>query len=80
MERQTVYVIDLYNKYSSDKVISKYRINGRWWAIKEVPLEWGVPQLSNIEEDNSMDFQLYDNLEDAIEYIHKIKELEGTYL
>lgn len=74
---QTVYVIDLYNKFSSDKVISKHRINGRWWAIKEVPLEWGIPQLAKIEEDNSMSFRLYNTLEEAEQYIHKIKKIEG---
>ena len=75
---QTVYVIDLYNKFSPDKVISKHRINGRWWAIKEVPLEWGIPQLSSIEEDNPMSFHLYNTIEEAEQYVHDLKKIEGV--
>lgn len=75
---QTVYVIDLYNKFSPDKVISKHRINGRWWAIKEVPLEWGMPQLSSIEEDNPMSFHLYNTIEEAEQYVHDLKKIEGV--
>lgn len=75
---QTVYVIDLYNKFSPDKVISKHRINGRWWAIKEVPLLWGIPQLAKIEEDDPMSFHLYNTLEEAEQYIHELKKIEGV--
>lgn len=75
---QTVYVIDLYNKFSSDKVISKYRINDRWWAIKEVPLLWGAPQLSKIEEDDPMSFKLYNTLEEAEQYVRELKKIEGV--
>lgn len=75
---QIVYVIDLYDKFSPDKVISKHRINGRWWAIKEVPLEWGIPQLSSIEEDNPMSFHLYNTIEEAEQYVHDLKKIEGV--
>lgn len=75
---QTVFVVDLYDKFSPDKVISKHRINGRWWAIKEVPLLWGVPQLAKIEEDNPMSFYLYNSPEEAEQYIQELKKLEGV--
>ena len=75
---QTVYIVDLYDKFSPDKVISKHRINGRWWAIKEVPLLWGIPQLSRIEEDDPMSFYLYDTIEEAENYIRKLKQIEGV--
>lgn len=74
---QTVFILDLYDKFSPDKVISKFRINDRWWAIKEVPLEWGKPQLSKIEED-SIPYYLFETEEEAREYIRKIKHLEGV--
>lgn len=74
---QTVFILDLYDKFSPDKVISKFRINDRWWAIKEVPLEWGEPQLSKIEED-SIPYYLFGTEEEAREYVRKIKHLEGT--
>lgn len=75
---QTVYIIDLWDKFSPDKVISKHRINGRWWAIKEVPLCWGIPQLSKIEEDDPMSFKLYETVDEALNYIQHIKRLEGA--
>ena len=76
---QTVFVLDLWDKFSPDKVISKFRINDRWWAIKEVPLEWGEPQLSKIEED-SIPYHLYETEAEAREYVRKIKHLEGVNL
>lgn len=75
---QTVYIVDLYDRFSPDKVISKHRINGRWWAIKEVPLLWGIPQLSRIEEDDPMSFCLYDTIEEAENFIRELKKIEGV--
>ena len=75
---QTVFVVDLYDKFSLDHIISKHRINGRWWAIKEVHLEWGIPQLSKIEDGSPMPFRLYETIEEAENYIRKIKKLEGV--
>ena len=74
---QTVFILDLYDKFSPDKVISKFRINDRWWAIKEVPLKWGKPQLSKIEED-SIPYYLFETEAEAREYVRKIKHLEGA--
>ena len=74
---QTVFILDLYDKFSPDKVISKFRINDRWWAIKEVLLEWGKPQLSKIKED-SIPYYLFETEEEAREYVRKIKHLEGV--
>lgn len=75
---QTVFVVDLYDKFSPDKVISKHRINGRWWAIKEVPLSWGIPQLSKIEEDDPMSFKLYETADEAKQYVQELKKIEGV--
>ena len=76
----TVYIIDLYDKFSQDKIISTFRINGRWWAIKEVSLLWGKPQLSKIQNDEFISFHLYDTLEEAQQYVKRIKSLEGLKL
>lgn len=73
----TVYIIDLYNKYSSDKIISTFRINDRWWAIKEVQLQWGKPILEKVEEDN-IPYYIYNTLEEAQQFVRQIKRLEGT--
>ena len=75
-----VYIVDLYNKFSGDEVVSVFKINGRWWAIKKVSLNWGKPQFSSIEEneDPYLNFQLYNTLEEAQNYVNKIKRLEGA--
>lgn len=76
---QTVYIIDTFSKFSKDKIISTFKINNQWFSIKEVSLKWGVPQLSSIEEDLEQPyFCLYNTLEEAQEYVRKIKRLEGV--
>ena len=78
---QQVYVIDLYNKYSKDDIVSVFSINGRWWCIKKVTLEWGKPRLSSIEdtENEFLSFHLYNTLEEAQAYVREIKRLEGAH-
>ena len=42
------FIIGTYNKYDPwDREHSVYRfeINGGWYAIKEVEIEWGLPQV-----------------------------------
>ena len=75
----TVFIIDNYNKYTGDKVVSTFMLNGRWFSIKEVPLEWGHPQLSSIEEDDPF-FHLYNTYEEAQEFVRTLKKLEGKKL
>lgn len=76
-KNKKVYIIDLYNKFSPDKVISIFQINGRWWAIKEVSLLWGEPQLSQIDDEFAF-YHLYNTIEEAQEYVKEIKQLEGS--
>lgn len=78
---QTVYIIDVYSRFNSDKVISTFVVNGKEYAIKLVSLEWGVPQLSSIEEGAEQPyFKLYNTLEEAQEYVKQLKQLEGARL
>lgn len=80
-QTNTVFIIDLYNKFCGDKVIATFLINGRWFAIKEVPLEWGIPQLFSIEEEVERPyFRLYNTLEEAQKYVRQIKRLERAKL
>lgn len=77
----TVFLIDIYNKFSSDKIISTFKINNREYCIKEVGLMWGTPMLNSIEEDAEQPyFKLYDTLEEAQEYVKQLKQLEGARL
>jgi len=42
------FIVDTYNRFDSwDRAHSVYEfeINGNWYAIKEVELEWGLPKL-----------------------------------
>jgi len=42
------YIIERYNRFDTwDRSHSKYTfsVNGNWFAIKEVELEWGKPQI-----------------------------------
>lgn len=79
--KQTVFLIDIYNKFSSDKVVSTFKINNREYCIKEVELMWGAPILNSIEEDAEQPyFKLYNTLEDAKEYVRQLKRLEGARL
>lgn len=74
---QKVYIIDIYNKYTRDKVIEVFRLYGREYCIKEVELNFGRPILSSIEEDNeSINFYLYNTLEEAEQYVSQIKNIE----
>lgn len=75
----TVFLIDIYNKFSSDKVISTFKINNREYCIKEVELMWGAPILNSIEEEAEQPyFKLYNTLDEAKEYIRQLKQLEGA--
>jgi len=47
-ENFMAFIIDSYNKYDAwDRAHSlyKFEINGNWYAIKEVEMSWGLPQL-----------------------------------
>lgn len=79
--KQTVFLIDIYNKFSSDKIVSTFKINNREYCIKEVELMWGAPILNSIEEDAEQPyFKLYNTLEEAKEYVRQLKQLEGVRL
>ena len=78
-DNQTVYIIDTYSKYEQDDVVELFTINSHWYAIKRVHLNFGRPILSSIEknEDEFLNFHIYENVEDAQRYVHKLKMLEG---
>lgn len=77
----TVFIIDIYDKFSLDKIISTFKINNREYCIKEVCLNWGTPILSNIEEDIEQPyFKLYNTLDEAKKYVKRLKQLEGARL
>lgn len=52
-------------------------MNEGWYAIKEVMLNWGQPQLApNILYDiNPETYRLYESFEDAYEFVRTLKHL-----
>ena len=72
------YIIGTYNKYDTwDREHSRYvfEINNNWYAIKEVQLEWGVPQLPVKVDRNECahEYYIYDTYEDAMRFVRQIK-------
>ena len=42
------YIIGTYDKYDiwdREHSVYKFKVNGNWYAIKEVEMEWGVPRV-----------------------------------
>lgn len=81
METPTAYIIDVFNKYSRDKVASIFQLNGHWYCIKEVELDnSGKPILSSIEEseDDSLHFHVYHSLDEALEYVKNQRRIERS--
>ena len=76
---RTAYIVDVYNKYSCDKIASIFQLNGHWYCIKEVELdEEGKPILSSIIDDiDFLYFKTYSTLDEALSYVHKQKIVEG---
>lgn len=76
------YIIDRYDKYNEwDRIHSvyKFEINEQWYAVKEVILFWGQPQLpvSIEEEKNPETYSLYQTKEEAMEFVRRIRELNA---
>ena len=75
------YIIDTYNRWDKwDQEHSKYVfcINKQWYAVKEVKLEWGLPQLPMRVQDREpyLDmYHIYETYEDAMAFVFLIKSL-----
>ena len=74
------FLIGTYNKYDVwDREHSKYKfeINGVWYAIKEVEMEWGLPQVGlRVDMEERPDYyRIYERYEDAFQFAVKMKQL-----
>lgn len=72
------YIIDTYNKYDTwDREHKRFafELNGQWYAIYEVILFWGEPQLPLRigQEKNPKTYFIYEREEDAREFVRKMK-------
>ena len=77
------YIIGTYNRYEQfDREHSKYvvEINGQWYAVKEVELEWGVPKVPlHIDQDESSNRQYctYGTYEEAMRFVRQVKSMNA---
>ena len=74
------FIIGTYNKYDSwDREHSKYRfeINGQWYAIKEVEMEWGLPRVGCRvdQEEYPEQYYVYSEYQDALKFAQMMKGL-----
>ena len=73
------FIIDSYNKYDKwDREHSVYIFerNENWGAIKEVEVQDGLPILpDSFYPIPPSVYKLYDNYEDALAFVHLIKNL-----
>lgn len=72
------YIIDTYDKYNAwDRAHSKkvFEINGVVYAVKEVILFWGQPQLeqSIYGDKNPETYRVYPTLDDALNFVKYMK-------
>ena len=81
-EKIMAFIIDSYNKYDVwDRQHARkvFEVNGWWYAIKEVEMDWGLPQLEElIDRDNSLDakqMHVYSTYEDAVRFMLLMKGL-----
>ena len=42
------YIIGTFDKYDAwdrEHAVYKFEVNGNWYAVKEIEMEWGLPKL-----------------------------------
>lgn len=72
------YIIDTYNKFNKwdrDHSVYIFFLNENAYAIKEVQLEWGLPQIPmpiDYTPDLSL-YQIYNTKEDALQFVKTMK-------
>lgn len=71
-----MYIVDLYNKYHSNKnVVYVSRVNDLELCIRKLDdeYEWGEPIVDFPEKNSDDKFCVYDTLNEAKDYIRKLK-------
>lgn len=78
---QTVFIIDTFDPFFSkliqDTIRYKFAINGNWFVIREVSLEWGAPVLGPrpIEEEREPSFYYFNTFEEAKQFARELKRI-----
>ena len=75
------FIIDVYSKFQNNSNVRMiFSLYGKQYCIREIDaLEWGQPifKEKDLEDDYSF-FQLYTTFEEAQQYVHNLKKIEGT--
>ena len=79
---QCAYIVDVFNPYNKEQnknVVFKCKVYNQWWAIYRVKLEWARPILEGWPADASEfnSYHIYNTAEEAIDFLHELKQLEG---
>lgn len=80
---QTFYIIDTYSTYhQNNDVCIIFSLYNKWYCVRKInKLEWGQPVFDEKDlEDDYSNFYLYNSLEEAKQYIHVLKTMEGSHL
>lgn len=76
----TVFILDSYNEFAPDSVQKlvryKFKINDYWYAIYEVPLEWGEVMMERpIDEEVKPEFFYFNTYEQAFDFVQELKKI-----
>ena len=76
------YIIGSYNKYDQWHREHKryaFEINGIWYAVFEVEMDWGLPKLPLRTDRNECahEYHIYDTYEDAMRFVWQIKSVNA---
>lgn len=74
------YIIGTFDKYDAwdrEHAVYKFEVNGNWYAVKEIEMEWGLPKLPLYvdKDENPKQYFVYDTYEQALAFVHRMKSL-----
>lgn len=75
------FIIDNYSPYNNNKnVVKTFHLYGQPYCIRQIEqFEWGQPQFPEKDiDDEFLYYHVYTTLDEALEYIHEQKIMEGT--
>ena len=75
----SVFILDIYNKYQSNKDVRHiFTLFGKWYCIRETNLVWGMPEFPEKDfEDDYSTFQLYNTFDEALAAVKSMKKAEA---
>ena len=74
------YIIGTYNRFDSwhrQHQRHQFEINGQWYAIFEIEMDWGLPKLPERidSHDCAQTYHIYDTYQDAMQFVNRVKQM-----